>query len=362
MLSGDNALIIGMAAAGLAPELRKKAILYGMIIAAVLTVAVLLAPVALPLLALADLATRSRLRRTRVFLLLIAVLGMEIVGTAVATATTLRFIGRLNAPTAQQRFHDLEHWWAGRHGKNFARLAGLRWVVENPELMTKGNAIVLSRHASHADAILPVLLFGVEGRFALRYTFKTELQWTPAIDIVGNRLPNAYIDRSPHPDAPIYERLAELGSLVDEGSVAVIFPEGTFFTPKRLDRAATRIAETRPDLEARVRQLQHILPPRPAGTLALLKGGSDADLVLVAHEGMETFGDLSAIAANLPLPEPVRVRIWRIPRAEVPADDHELIDWLLDRWLEVDAWIEQAVTERATSTMNLPPQAREINC
>ena len=38
VLSGDNALIIGMAAAGLAPELRKKAILFGMIVAAVLRV------------------------------------------------------------------------------------------------------------------------------------------------------------------------------------------------------------------------------------------------------------------------------------------------------------------------------------
>lgn len=38
ILSGDNALIIGMAAAGLAPELRAKAILYGMIIAAVLRI------------------------------------------------------------------------------------------------------------------------------------------------------------------------------------------------------------------------------------------------------------------------------------------------------------------------------------
>ncbi len=38
ILSGDNALIIGMAAAGLAPELRKKAILYGMVIAALLRI------------------------------------------------------------------------------------------------------------------------------------------------------------------------------------------------------------------------------------------------------------------------------------------------------------------------------------
>jgi YjbE family integral membrane protein len=38
ILSGDNALIIGMAAASLSPELRKKAILFGMIVAAVLRV------------------------------------------------------------------------------------------------------------------------------------------------------------------------------------------------------------------------------------------------------------------------------------------------------------------------------------
>lgn len=38
VLSGDNALVIGMAAAGLSEDLRKKAILFGMIIAAVLRV------------------------------------------------------------------------------------------------------------------------------------------------------------------------------------------------------------------------------------------------------------------------------------------------------------------------------------
>ena len=41
VLSGDNALIIGMAAAGLAPELRQKAIIFGMVVAAVLRVSVI---------------------------------------------------------------------------------------------------------------------------------------------------------------------------------------------------------------------------------------------------------------------------------------------------------------------------------
>ena len=38
ILSGDNALIIGMAAAGLSPELRARAIMFGMIIAALLRI------------------------------------------------------------------------------------------------------------------------------------------------------------------------------------------------------------------------------------------------------------------------------------------------------------------------------------
>jgi YjbE family integral membrane protein len=38
VMSGDNALIIGMAAAGLPPELRKKAIMYGIVVATVLRI------------------------------------------------------------------------------------------------------------------------------------------------------------------------------------------------------------------------------------------------------------------------------------------------------------------------------------
>ena len=38
VLSGDNALIIGMAAAGLSPKLRARAIMYGMVIAALLRI------------------------------------------------------------------------------------------------------------------------------------------------------------------------------------------------------------------------------------------------------------------------------------------------------------------------------------
>jgi len=53
ILSGDNALIIGMAAAGLSPELRARAIMFGMVIAAVLRI--LFAVIATKLLAVPGL-------------------------------------------------------------------------------------------------------------------------------------------------------------------------------------------------------------------------------------------------------------------------------------------------------------------
>lgn len=317
-------------------------------------VSVAATPVVLPVLAVIDLVTRDRMRRSRIWLLYLSVLGNEGLGTWIALAMTAFHAGRNDEPIAQERFHRLMVWWGGRHLKILRRYAGLRWVVENPEEVSKANAIVLARHATHADALLPILLFGNVGRHHIRYTLKDDLQWSPAMDIVGNRLPHVFVDRSPAPDSPLADRIRELARGVDDDTVTIIFPEGTFYTQERLDRAATRIAETRPDLEATVRSLRHLLPPRPAGTHSLMEGAPQADLVLVAHEGMETFGDLAAIRANLPLDEPVRVRLWRIARDDVPDDEDAFVTWLLDRWIDMDQWIEERVIERANRDGTVP--------
>ena len=323
-------------------------------------VVVALTPLVLPILALADLATGTPMRRSRIWLLYLSVLFDEGLGTWLAIAMTAFHLGRLDRPKAQQRFHRLMGWWGNRHITSLRRVAGVRWVVDNPEEAVRANAIVLSRHASHVDAVLPLLLFATVGGHHIRYTLKDDLQWAPAMDIVGNRLPHVFVDRSPAPDSPLTDRIRELARGVDDDTVTVIFPEGTFHTPERLDRAATRIAETRPDLEPVVRSLQHLLPPRPAGTLALMEGAPTADLVLVAHEGMETFGDLAAIRAHIPLVEPVRVRLWRIARADVPDDEDDFVTWLMDRWTEMDRWIQQRVIDRGTGDTGSLPRGQEF--
>jgi 1-acyl-sn-glycerol-3-phosphate acyltransferase len=310
-------------------------------------------PIVVPALFLVDLVTRADARRTRVWCLVVSVLVMELLGMTAAVALTVWHLGRIDGSLSHSRFHRLEHWWAGRHSANFRRFAGLRWTVENPEQLEHGNAIVVARHASHADAILPLVLFGTSAGHRLLYTLKNDLQWPPALDIVGSRLPNVFVDRSPRHSSSLEDRLVDLGTRIDEHHVAVIFPEGTFFTPQRLDRAASRLAEHRPDLEAAARTLQHLLPPRPAGTLALLRGAPEADLLLLAHVGMEAFSDLTSIRRNLPLQDPVSVRLWRIERSEVPTDENDIETWLLDRWIEVDRWIQERMRERRSSDGNL---------
>jgi len=330
------------------------------VLSAAFFVVLVLTPVILPFLAVADLVTRTPMRRSRVWLLCLSVLFNEGLGCWLAIAMTAFHLGRLDGARAQERFHRLMIWWGGRHLTFLRRFAGVRWVVENPEEVVRANAIVLSRHASHPDAVLPVLLFGNVGGHHLRYTLKDDLQWAPAMDIVGNRLPHVFVDRSPAPDSPLTDRIRELARGVDDDTVTVIFPEGTFYTPERLDRAATRIAETRPDLESAVRSLRYLLPPRPAGTHALMEGSPSADLVLVAHEGMEEFGDLGAIRANIPLADPVRVRLWRIARADVPEDEDDFVTWLMDRWIDMDRWIQRRVIERNEGGASSLPAGQEF--
>ena len=87
-----------------------------------------------------------------------------------------------------------------------------------------------------------------------------------------------------------------------------------------------------------------LLPPRPAGSRALVEGAPDADVVLAWHtgfDGLDSFGGMMRRLAR-PLP-PVRFVMRRVPRAEVPAGD-AFDRWLDDEWLAMDAEVDRALS------------------
>jgi hypothetical protein len=88
------------------------------------------------------------------------------------------------------------------------------------------------------------------------------------------------------------------------------------------------------------RRMEHVLPPRPSGTLAALRSNPAADVVFAAHTGLGLAAYPRDIWRNLPIGRTFRTRMWLAPRAEVPMVEDEVAAWLNDWWSRVDDWID----------------------
>jgi hypothetical protein len=123
----------------------------------------------------------------------------------------------------------------------------------------------------------------------------------------------------------------------------LICPEGTRFTPQKRERAFGRIASSgRPELLERARTLASVLPPRTAGVPSLLDAAGDADVLVVAHTGLEGLPSVSDIVRLGGAARSIRVRLWRVPRAAIPEANDAHVRWLYDEWTRVDAFVRGA--------------------
>ena len=305
------------------------------------TVALLAAAtwVLLPVAAIADLVTAPRrMPATRLTLMAWGYAIYEVIGVVRSFWLWLRFGGNVRGRRARDHHHRLQRWWAARIVGVAERTVGLRFTGPDPTL-PDGPLIVLARHSSMADAILPAYLIGVEADRPIRYILKRELLADPCLDIVGNRLPNHFIDRGDTDDrqlVALHELAAEAGD-----DALVIFPEGTFALPEKRIRAVHHLERHDPRRAARAKALRHTLLPRPAGTLALLEAAPDADVLVLAHTGLEGAAYARGVWRSVPLRSPVVVRPQLHLRATLPRDRDGLIDWLDQTWAEVDDWIEE---------------------
>ena len=256
------------------------------------------------------------------------------------------FGGRLRSERYQDRHYAVMRWFLAVLFRVATRAFRLRVRIEEPEPTPEEAAarlarpvIVLSRHAGPGDSFLLVhhLLSGYRRR--PRIVMKAVLQLDPGLDVLVNRLPNAFVPsrRDPGGTVKAIERLAaELGPT----GALVIFPEGGNFTPRRRLRAILRLEERHLVEEAaRARALQHLLPPRAGGALAAIAAAPGADVVFVAHTGLDHLVTVGDIWRGLPMKQVLEARWWRVPAAEVPRGREAQVRWLYDWWARIDAWI-----------------------
>jgi len=331
-----------------------------MTLAGVLTTA--LTPAVAPVLFVFDLVTgHPRGRRVRVWLLVVATIWCELLGVVRAGLLWLTHLGgRRNPDGYAAANYRLEFWWCARHLGNLGRYAGVTVDMPDPSPLLGPRSIIISRHSSHIDAIVPLIVLGRVGRLP-RYTLKEDLKWAPAMDLVGDRTPNVWINRAPELGSPMFDEIERLAETMPGDASAVIFPEGTFRTPERHARAIERLARTRPDLARRADGLRYVLPPRPAGTQALLRGAPDADLVVLANVGTEHRSSIAEIIDTINEPHPIVVHGTRYKRSTVPDDPDAFAGWLIDRWLEMDEWIHDRVLDRSSAPAGQQSPTRDAD-
>ncbi|HEV8682059.1 MAG TPA: 1-acyl-sn-glycerol-3-phosphate acyltransferase [Actinomycetota bacterium] len=162
-------------------------------------------------------------------------------------------------------------WLAGIAGAA-VRLLQLRIEVEDRPEPRAGPVLVFCRHAGPGDSILlaHTLLSGFHRR--PRIVMKAALQWDPAIDVVANRLPCAFI--RPHSEDPqqhlhAIERLAR--GLGDRDAL-VLFPEGGNFTERRRLAAIAGLKRKGFEEEADLAEkMLTVLAPRLGGALTAIQ-------------------------------------------------------------------------------------------
>jgi 1-acyl-sn-glycerol-3-phosphate acyltransferase len=312
-----------------AAALRRRAVSVPSVVAAAVLLSILFVPLAASLVVVDLVRGRHRLPLVRLTTFAWCWAWLETFG--VAAAAGLWLVGRARDEASHYR---LQRWWADRLMRALRATCGARIEVDGADALSPGPTVLLVRHASLADSLLTAWVT-TEAGLRPRVVLKQELEADPCLDIVGHRLPNCFIDRGAEDSAPSLSQLRRMGATMRSGDVAVIFPEGTRANAAKRQRALERIAATNPERAERLAELQHLLPPRPAGTAALLEGarGVEARVALAWHVGFDGLDTFGGIVAALGRPRTtVRMQIRRV----APPDDASVGGWLDEQWLQVD--------------------------
>ncbi|MHA6760210.1 1-acyl-sn-glycerol-3-phosphate acyltransferase [Streptacidiphilus sp. PAMC 29251] len=228
------------------------------------------------------------------------------------------------------------------------RVFGLRTTVR-PPIPPLGDEppsplLVFARHAGPGDSILLVHAVLCEAGLRPQVVLKEFLQWDPILDVLINRVPHCFVPPGGGGEATA-RAIGALAADLRPGQAVVLFPEGGNFTQQRRSRAIAWLRRTGQFRRAaRAQRQHHVLPPRMPGSLALLGGAetTHADVVFVAHTGLDRMDSPAHVWRGVPLSEPLRAGWWRVPAAEVPAGRAAQEEWLTDQWSRVDAWIAHA--------------------
>ncbi|MFE2072280.1 lysophospholipid acyltransferase family protein [Streptomyces misionensis] len=230
------------------------------------------------------------------------------------------------------------------------RVFGLRLEVTPPLLpgATRHPAplLVFVRHAGVGDSFLLLQTLLSQAGLRPHTVLKRALRADPALDVLIGRVPHCFL---PPLDGRAEDEIGKLAAGLGPGDALVLFPEGGNFTPRRHRRAIASLRRRGlPRRASRAARMHHVLPPRDGGALAAIAAAPTADVVFVAHTGLDVLHSARTVWSRLPLRDAVRARWWRVPASRIPQGEDARSKWLLAQWARVDRWIADHADPEAT--------------
>ncbi len=214
----------------------------------------------------------------------------------------------------------------------------IQTVGPTPDAFPGRGLLVCCRHAGPADSFTLIHALMHDYHREPRVVLKETLAWDPVIDVLLRRIPARFVSGGDD----VVEQIGALAADLDADDAFVIFPEGGNFTASRRRRQISRLRERgHAAMADRAEGMRHVLAPRPGGLLAALDAAPDADVLMVAHTGLDHVDGPRDLWRELPMDKRIAMRWWRVPRADIPAGRDERIDWLYGWWEEIDGWVDR---------------------
>ena len=233
----------------------------------------------------------------------------------------------------------IQIWWATGLLRVGAILFRLTFSVSGKEAIPGNSAILLIRHASLGDTVLPLEFFSEpRNNEGVRYVIKKELRISPSLDIAAHRLNTVFVDRSGSNTQAELERIAEIASTAPADESLMIYPEGTRVTASK----RAHLEANYPDLRPQLARWPDLLPPRLGGISAMLTNNPGKDIVFMAHVGFEGLADLKELLSGRSRGGCVKIHFWRVPFEQIPQNlASELEEFIFAQWDVMQATVQK---------------------
>jgi 1-acyl-sn-glycerol-3-phosphate acyltransferase len=243
-------------------------------------------------------------------------------------------------PFSSRAFRRVNSWCAGSWWGGCVvfseRVNHQEIIISGEELPTDENVLVLSNHQQMPDITTIMSMARGKARLGdLKFFVKHVIKWVPGVGWGMQFLNCPFLKRNWSADREKID--ATFATLVDERIPMwlVSFVEGTRATEAKI-RASTEWA-----VEHGIEPTRHVLIPRTKGFVASVEGLGDHltavyDFTIGYVEGVPTLWQ--HITGQV---KKIHVHVRRFPADELPKIEADLKQWLMDRFYEKDALLEE---------------------